>query len=1401
MRSSFIGINILFSLIIIISIQITISLLDFTYPSAISLTNGNIFVVEKNGIFVYDSQLKNIVDNHNYPFEDEDKINDLDILSNVIIKFKANYIICLINSKIYFFDYGGKFILKTEKLITEQTYYYPTLTPITLNIENLYYYVIAYFIDDGGSYKIKLLYYKINFSEKTNTNLNILTVDNNAISSWFIFTRYYFENMGLSCEYMQELLNDADNFLVCFFVLKKGDTYSLSQNYFAATSDSLSISNMYNPTLYDNIKDVTQIQSVTSNSRKNALVCLLFTDNSLKCHKFHYKYQYFMKSVEFYGEEETNLFCRNVLYGMKLKYLVGAQKISLSCINDISTVQALFFDDNLDLLNSEPNEQFTQCESIYSHSIIQKNSVYYIISDVICENYKRSYKLLDGPLSPIEIITNTQCMENNSEEEEEAYLDEEIIEGFEHEKEIEILVEEVIEEKYEEKEECIKEEIIEDKIEEIIEDLSKEKEMNDEEKIEEEIKEEKKKETEEEIEEEMKEEIKKELIKEEEKTEISKPQFDCNNLEKCKECGQESLNNNLCLNCNNENNYYYLNNNPSGQRSKYIDCVNNKTKPSNFYFNKKNSDYEPCFTTCASCEYGGNYEENNCTSCDRIYFIKNPENENSSNCLIKCKYFYYFQRDIYTCTEIPFCPEQYSYLIKDKFKCTNNCLNDKEYKFRYNGECFKKCPNNTLDDNDYICKDIPTSEWVLTESEMNFLNEDTHFDDIEKLVNKYIYEFNYTDSHVSLYKNGDYTITIYIKNKCILELGIGLPEIDFGICYEKIKNSEESINGELIISIIDKEDKSKNTKKIIKYGIFSPLTGKYLNSDEICKEDKIMIVDSIEDKLLEAKVNLQVLKELVSEGIDIFNLSSPFYNDICFQYNSKKDIALKDRVLEYFPNITLCEEGCDLMGINMTTITAICECYYSESKREDVLKDKVLDQAQISFIEDIISSSNIYVIKCINLVLSTKSIKKCYGGFFILCLMIIEIIYVIIYCTKDINAINKYIFCITNKYINYLIKQKQNKIGNKSNIKSKSNIISFENNDKINAPPKQNKKISYGGKDFEARIITRRLLMSRRVTNKAHNNIIIYNNKNENIQINDKNDLINKNPISTNNKILNSNDEGYPNTFQQKNFGENSNLSGKDFISEQKSDNTNIKDNLFLNTNDDLDINIEEYIKTQFDDMDYDDAIRKDKRKFCESYVTKIKDKQIIINTFFSYEPTTPKSIKIIFLILQVDLYFFINGMFYDEEYISNIYHLEKDTFFTMAERFFDNLIYAALAGIIINYIIEFFFVEEQKIKRIFKMEQDNIVFLKQEIMQLLKSIKIRYILFIIISFIISLIALVHIFCFNIVYYHTMTEWIVFSLIIILSIQIGSFLILLLQTALRFISFKFKSEKLFKLSL
>ena len=1290
----------IFFLYIIFSFENVISLLDFNYPSAISLSNKNVFVVEKNGIFVYDEQLKIIIYNHPFQYEN-DKINDSDKLAKVVIKFKANYIICLINRKIFFFDQEGKnLLLKTEAIISEESYYYPVLIPFTaLNEQNNYYYIVTYLFYDNGTYKQKLILSRINTYTKTNDYFKYLTVnkmENKPIAGFS--SSYDFHKMGFSCEYMQSENKNEYNYLVCFFIINDDDQLSLSNNYFEISSSSITISKQFKAAFIEDINNVVQIKSASKEDRKNSLVCLLFSNGNLKCYKFRYIYDFWVDTVEFYGEIDTNFNCKNAIYGMKLSYLADGETISLSCINSFSNIQVKFFDKEFNSINSYT--QFTQCdsiESVYGHSIIQLDSIIYVISDIKCDNYKRCYELLDGPLSSIEIIDNTQKIEEENIE----------------------------------------------------------------------------------------------------TSEMNIQNYNCSDLEKCEECDEESFVNNLCIKCKHEKNYYYLNYFPNKERDKYIDCVNEITKPSMFYFNKKNMDYEPCYSTCATCEYGGNSEENNCSSCDGINYIKNPENDNSSNCVVKCKYFYYIEHGIYLCTKIDSCPEEHNYIIKDKLKCINNCKNDKEYKYMYNGECFKKCPDNTNDENDFICKDIDTNKCYLTESESNVINENIELNEVEKLVSKYVYEFNYTDSHVSLYKNGDYTITIYIKNKCIFELGLKIPEINFGSCYEKVRNKYSSFNKELIIAIIDKND-FQNKRKVLKYGMFSPLTGKYLNSDIICQEDKITIIDSIEDKLLETKVNIQILKEFVNEGIDIFNMSSPFYNDICFQYNSKKDIALKDRILEYFPNITLCEEGCELMGINMTTITAICECFYSESKKEDMLKNKVLDQTQVGAIGEIISSSNIYVIKCINLVFKINSIRKAYGTYIIICLIIIEIFCTIIYFKKDINLINKYIYEITNRYINYLGQKKDQKIDEQKNLRNKPGIISLDTMDKNNEPPKRyTKNETLDNKIVEHRLITRKILLERK--NKINKNADIcvkQNRKSKNFEMQNSDEIDvfrNSIEVSNNNKLEDSKDNKIPYIYKGHNGEELSNSSNKV-----------IKLNLnheISNGNNDIKINIEEYLETQFDDMEFDEAIRKDHRKFCQCYKEKLKDNQIIISIFCSYQSIRPKSIKIIFFILQVDLYFFINGLFYDEEYISNIYHLEKDTFFTMADRFFDNLIYAALAGIIINYIIEFFFIDEIKIKKIFKFNKDNILELKNEINKIFKSIKNRYLFFIIISFIIAFISLVHIFCFNIVYYHTMVEWIVFSIIIILSIQIGAFLICLIQTGLRFISFKLKSEKLYKLSL
>jgi len=252
MNSGFNVINFLI-LTFILSIGKVNSLLNFNYPSAISLSDGNIFIVEKEGIYVYDGELKHKI--HSYTFQDEnDKIKNEVDLSNVIIKAKGIYILCLINSKIFIFDYEGKYLSKTDKLISDANILHPTLTPIPLNNNDYYFYVIGYFVYEGGSYNMKLLYYKININTKQNSNINNYVIDKDQNSYWFFFSDDYpFQGMGLSLEYLQEEGDTGDIFLVCFFIVKKGDSYSLTQNYFKVSTDGLNMDDDYDSAFLDGI--------------------------------------------------------------------------------------------------------------------------------------------------------------------------------------------------------------------------------------------------------------------------------------------------------------------------------------------------------------------------------------------------------------------------------------------------------------------------------------------------------------------------------------------------------------------------------------------------------------------------------------------------------------------------------------------------------------------------------------------------------------------------------------------------------------------------------------------------------------------------------------------------------------------------------------------------------------------------------------------------------------------------------------------------------------------------------------------------------------------------------------------------------------------------------------------
>ena len=551
-------INIFNLIIFCLLINIEISSPIFTFPTAITLVNGNIIIVEKLGIYIYSPTFSYI--RTEYTFPEEDQIKTKDDFSRVVIKRSKGYVLALINYKFYFFSGVGQLIYGPSlKFYNEELKYY-SLIPCAYNADYYIYYFIIGFFNSNNQLNLMLASYNIYYGE-----YNIIDTISDNIFKYIIITSYgeefeytnNFISKALSCEYMKDITYITTKILACFFVVKDNENSNqyLVMGFYSLTTSS--ISNLYyyefNSKLVEN---VAFIKSDLNCNFEASLVCYVQENKQTYCYKFYiYKYHGYLSDVGTYFPIE----CRNEIYGMKATYLFENDDVIFSCDGFNGNIYVAIYSQYLNNIRGT-YAKFNKCQTIYGHSILYLEDDYYILSDVIC--YSNSYSFT-------KLIGEDNILEPLEEEEEEE----------------------------EEKEEKEGEE---EKNEEFLE-------------------------------------IKETQMKMVEKCKI----------EKCSECNKESTSKNLCLSCNIQNGYYPLNRNKNKKElireknNEYIDCVNQNTKPKNFYFEQENQDYEECYESCATCDNKGDGNNNNCTSCEDNY-IKKPEFENSKNCVFKCLHYYYY---------------------------------------------------------------------------------------------------------------------------------------------------------------------------------------------------------------------------------------------------------------------------------------------------------------------------------------------------------------------------------------------------------------------------------------------------------------------------------------------------------------------------------------------------------------------------------------------------------------------------------------------------------------------------------------------------------------------------------------------------------------------------------------
>ena len=527
------------------------------------------------------------------------------------------------------------------------------------------------------------------------------------------------------------------------------------------------------------------------------------------------------------------------------------------------------------------------------------------------------------------------------------------------------------------------------------------------------------------------------------------------------------------------------------------------------------------------------------------------------------------------------------------------------------------------------------------------------------------------------------------------------------------------------------------------YSFFHPISGEKLDADQICKDESIVIEENLNELLNENNSFYQVQTFLTDQGINIFDRNAPFFTDICYDFDNplKKDIPLNSRVQDLFPNATLCDDGCQYTGINLADMTATCDCKFNDITNNAILKDNALLNGMMGEIFDLINSSNILVLKCFKYIF--KHFSRSIGGWISLVLILAHIAMVLLYFLLELSKMKIYLFSLTNRYITYI---------------SKQNLLEPEE------PPKRN--------------------ISNNRQNQKANDVVIYETKN-NLDI--KND---------NMKVSNMNSE-VKNSEEKKLNALGSSIDLQLISSQNKK--TEFQKSTEAKNDDDF---FRKYLATSPDEMYYDDAIVFEKRTFLEHFIDGLKEKQIIAHTFIAYHELKPRTMKVIVFILNVIFYFVVNGLFFSESVIRELYEVDEDkeNFFSYFPRSIQRIVYSTLVSIVIGIITDFFFIEEIKLKKIFKREKSQPIILRQKIVELINDIKKRNIAFIIISSIILLFSFFYLLCFNYVYPYSQIEWIKSSITIVIIMQILSTLKCFLESGLRFLSFKCKSEKLYKIS-
>ena len=576
---------------------------------------------------------------------------------------------------------------------------------------------------------------------------------------------------------------------------------------------------------------------------------------------------------------------------------------------------------------------------------------------------------------------------------------------------------------------------------------------------------------------------------------------------------------------------------------------------------------------------------------------------------------------------------EYIYNVSDKIEINkyepkNYCYLDKNEKMNYNrGSCFINNQENNKNQTFYLCQEnckftfIETGQLhcqcLIASSSQNSLinpndeclikldkenitdnNEILNFI-IDNILQSFSQEKGF-DQFIEGFENIIYQITTtenqldLLKDKSKNKNKVSL--IDLGDCEDKLRE-EYHINKSDSLIIIKYENVSNNLKaseKNIQYDVFEPYNKTKLNLS-ICEDISVNIFVK-----MELSQNIQkVYDQMKEQGYDMFNLSDKFYQDICTPYKSEDntDILLSDRKNYIYNNDdTRCQPNCYFSEYSIESEYMSCIC--SVNGRNSITKIEEFKAKKLyEMFIDVLKYSNCDVLKCYQLVFDKNSFTKNIGSIIILLYFVIYLVCYIFFVNKSETPLKTKLF---------------NMIDNNTNIKDKENIIIInqkKSENKVSYPPKKksSKKLNlkpisiFNGKEYS---------------------------KKQKIKL--KQYFGQKNLCTPNESSINSKEKIiFPLSLEN----------------DKKSSNNEKTEN--------KDKELTDY---ELNELEYEEAVKLDKRNFFKIYFAALKREHIIIFTFFSCNDYNLMYIKIakFFVLIATDMA--MNVFFFTDESMHKIF-------------------------------------------------------------------------------------------------------------------------------------------------